>query len=415
MTAMEGSRFLGGAVRMTRRNTCDATVKPALVDESGWRLTETKIMTEDSLQKTPLHGSHVEWGGRIVEFAGWLMPVQFAGIIEEHVHTRTSCSVFDVSHMGRLRLAGGNCESFLNRICTRKLTTEPGRSFYTHVCKEDGGILDDVIVSCFDQTDWGVVCNASNHRKIADWLGEHRGDFDVTMTDETVSTAMVALQGPETLNLAQELVGTDLASIKRYRFVRYDLLGMPVVVYRSGYTGEDGFEAVMPASLASMLLPKLLGTPSSPHPQVRNAGLGARDTLRLEACYPLYGQDLTAETTPLEAGMERFVDMGKDFLGKAGLQGGGRPQRRLVYFQAASRRAPRHNYRIIAGGKDVGVVTSGSYAPSLQCGIGVGYVSVACPVGTEVVLKENDIEIAATVVAKPFYKKGTARKAVLSC
>jgi len=408
MTAMEGSRFLGGAVRMTRRNTCDATVKPALVDESGWRLTETKIMTEDSLQKTPLHGSHVEWGGRIVEFAGWLMPVQFAGIIEEHVHTRTSCSVFDVSHMGRLRLAGGNCESFLNRICTRKLTTEPGRSFYTHVCKEDGGILDDVIVSCFDQTDWGVVCNASNHRKIADWLGEHRGDFDVTMTDETVSTAMVALQGPETLNLAQELVGTDLASIKRYRFVRYDLLGMPVVVYRSGYTGEDGFEAVMPASLASMLLPKLLGTPSSPHPQVRNAGLGARDTLRLEAGMPLYGQELHEGVDPLTAGQGWCVDLTKDFIGvepMRKLKEQGLPSK-LVGLELEGRRIARQHHAIFAPSGKVGEVTSGTLSPTLEKSIAMGYVlSEHSTEGTELEVELGRKRAGARVVPLPFYKR----------
>jgi len=182
-------------------------------------------------------------------------------------------------------------------------------------------------------------------------------------------------------------------------------LGEKCIVSRTGYTGELGFELYISAAKVTELWRRILTDG-----RVKPAGLGARDTLRLEMAYPLYGQDLTEETTPLEGDKAPFVDLGKDFLGKPAMTAAGRPYKRLIYFAADSRRAPRHNYRIIAGGKDVGIVTSGSFSPSLGCGIGMGYVSVPCPVGTPIVLKENAVEVAATVTDKPFYKQGTARK-----
>lgn len=231
-------------------------------------------MTE-TLLRTPLYDTHVERSARLVEFAGWQMPVQFAGIIEEHIHTRTACSMFDVSHMGRLKLTGTDCESFLNRLCTRNLVgADVGRSYYSHMCREDGRVLDDLIVSRFE-SHWGIVCNGANREKIVSWLNKHNGGTDVRIKDETLATAMIAIQGPKTLAIAQEIVDTDLSSIKRYWFKTFTMIGMRITVYRSGYTGEDGFEVVVPAGIVKMLLPKLLGTKEKPHPIVKPAGLGA--------------------------------------------------------------------------------------------------------------------------------------------
>ena len=188
----------------------------------------------DTLLKTPLHDIHVAMGARMVEFAGWEMPVQFAGIVEEHNHTRNACSVFDVSHMGRLRIVGADAESFLNHICTRNLTgAEVGRSFYSHICREDGGILDDVIVSRFT-THWGIICNASNRDKIVAWLHKHAQGRDLQIADETTATAMVACQGPKTLEIAKELTGDDLTTLKRYHFTVRDLGPLQIITYRSG-------------------------------------------------------------------------------------------------------------------------------------------------------------------------------------
>ena len=230
------------------------------------------------LRRTPLHATHVEWGARMVDFGGWSMPLTFGGLIAEHNHTRTAASLFDVSHMGRLALRGDAAEALLNRICTRNLTNaEVGRSYYGHICREDGGILDDVIISRFEDR-WGVVCNGANREKIVAWLEKHREGTGVELADETTSTAMMAIQGPKTMEWADKITGRDLSGLKRYRFVTYEFLGMQIIVYRSGYTGEDGVEVVLPARAVPMLLHGALGSPEHPHQLIRPAGLGARDT-----------------------------------------------------------------------------------------------------------------------------------------
>jgi aminomethyltransferase len=269
----------------------------------------------EELLHTPLFNVHEQFGGRIVEFAGWAMPVQFVGIIEEHNHTREACSVFDVSHMGRLILTGEDCERFLNWICTRNLKDATvGRSYYSHICREDGGILDDVIVSRFEDR-WGIVCNASNRGKIVAWLEKHRAGRKVEIEDETFRTAMIACQGPKTMDLARELGVADLAALKRYHFAVRQLGAVSAVTYRSGYTGEDGVEIVIPSGICPFLIPRLLGTPEAPHPTIKPAGLGARDTLRIEAAMPLYGHELSEDWDSLTAGQAWCVDLEKDFIG----------------------------------------------------------------------------------------------------
>lgn len=363
----------------------------------------------ESLLRTPLYDIHVAHGGRMVDFAGWEMPIQFTGIVDEHKHTRTACSLFDVSHMGRLTLTGNDGERLLNRLCTRNLAgAEVGRCYYSHMCREDGGILDDLIVSRFENH-WGVVCNASNRDKIVHWIAKHAASTDVTVRDDTLSTCMIALQGPKTLEFAATLTQEDLTAIKRYRFRSLQLGPLSLTIYRSGYTGEDGFELVAPAGVAAAFAPQLLGTPESPHPIVRPAGLGARDTLRIEAAMPLYGHELKEDVDSLTAGQAWCVDLAKDFIGvepMRKLQEQGLP-RKLVGLELEGRRIARQGNAVKKNGGSVGEITSGTLSPTLGMSIAMGFVrSEHAHEGTEL-----EVEVSggryyrARVVALPFYKR----------
>ncbi len=362
----------------------------------------------DGLLKTPLYDIHVERGARMVEFAGWEMPVQYAGIVEEHNHTRTACSVFDVSHMGRLRFIGDGAESLLNRVCTRNLAgAEPGRSFYSHVCREDGGILDDVIVSRFTGH-WGMVCNASNRTKIVAWLHRHAEGTGVQIVDETLATGMIACQGPKTLELAKDIAGSDLSSLKRYHFTVRDLGPLQVVTYRSGYTGEDGLEIVLPAVLVKPLIPRLLGTVENPHRVIKPAGLGARDTLRIEAAMPLYGHELSEDVDSLTAGQAWCVDLTKDFIGGDALRRVNERglTRRLVGLEVEGRRIARQHFAVYRGPTAVGEVTSGTLSPTLGKSIAMASVlAEASAEGTKLEVEVGGKRVAARVVKLPFYKR----------
>jgi len=362
----------------------------------------------DSLLKTPLHQTHLDMGARMVEFAGWSLPISFAGIIEEHHHTRHACSVFDVSHMGRLTVTGSDSERFLNRICTRNLANaEINRSYYSHVCREDGGILDDVIVSRFEQH-WGVVCNGSNREKIVSWMKRHSDGLNVRLTDSTTATAMLAIQGPKTMDVARQVSGQDLSNLKRYRLTTFEFLGMTIAVYRSGYTGEDGVEVVIPAGAVGLLTPNLLGTKDAPHPVVRPAGLGARDTLRIEAAMPLYGHELTEEVDSLTAGQGWCVDLSQDFIGAQAMrerQERGLP-RRLVGMELEGRRIARQHFKVFHRGAEVGEVTSGTLSPTLDKSIAMAFVASAhADEGTTLGISMGGKQVAATVVPLPFYKR----------
>lgn len=374
----------------------------------GSSMDKRDSMTAQTPLQTPLHSTHIAWGARMVPFAGWEMPLQFTGIIEEHNHTRAACSLFDVSHMARLRLDGGDCEALLDRLCTRNLAgAELGRSYYTHMCREDGGILDDLIVSRFE-SHWGIVCNASNRAKIVAWLRQHAAGSDVDIKDETESTAMVALQGPQTLELLSSLVPEDLADIKRYRFKVFNLMGMSITVYRCGYTGEDGFEVVVSAGIAGMLMSKLLGRPDRPDPVVRLAGLGARDTLRIEAAMPLYGHELTEQLDSLTTGQGWCVDLSKDFIGADALRKleAEGLVRRLVGLELEGRRIARQDASVFSGDREVGCVTSGTLSPTLSKSIAMAIVNAEnAEESTVLEVTVGRGTVKAKVVKLPFYKK----------
>lgn len=364
----------------------------------------------EELLKTPLHDTHVAFGARMVDFAGWSMPLSYVGIQQEHEHTRTACSLFDVSHMGRLWLTGRDGETFLNRICTRNLAgAAVGRSFYSHICREDAGILDDVIVSR-DEEAWGIVCNASNRLKIISWLTRHAAGRNVQIADRTTATAMLALQGPRTIPLAEKITGQPLAGLKRYHFRHFDYLGQRVTVYRSGYTGEDGLEVVLPAGAVSVLLPFVLGTPESPHEVIRLAGLGARDTLRLEAGMPLYGHELSEEVDSITAGQAWCVDLSKEFIGAAALRQYVEKGRRygLVGLELEGRRIARQHAAVYGDGREIGEVTSGTLSPTLGRSIALAFVAARFhEPGTLLDVEISDKRVPAKVVPLPFYKRST--------
>lgn len=357
--------------------------------------------------KTSLNEFHKQYNGKMVEFAGWEMPVMYGSIVDEHNYCRNHVAAFDVSHMGRLRFRGHDAEAFLQKICTRNVgNMAAGVSRYGHVCRPDGGILDDVIVSRFPDH-FGMVCNASNRTKLLHWFQEHLHG-DVAIHDETFDTAMIAIQGPQAIELMSTLLKTDLRSMKRYHFVSGEMQGASFTFYRSGYTGEDGGELVLPAGLAPIASALFLMKSAELGMPVRLAGLGARDSLRLEAGMPLYGHELTEEWDSLTAGQKWCVDLSKPFIGRdamvkleaAGLK------RVMAGFEVEGRRAARQGTRILKDGEEVGVVTSGALTPTLGRVIAMGLIDARLAVvGTSVDMDLKGTNAPATIVPLPFYKR----------
>ncbi|NLX21511.1 MAG: glycine cleavage system aminomethyltransferase GcvT [Phycisphaerae bacterium] len=362
------------------------------------------------LKKTPLHSYHVQRGARMVEFAGWEMPLLYTGIVEEHQHTRRVASVFDVSHMGRIIFTGPEAKGLLQRVCTRQLgTAEVGQCCYGHVCNEDGGILDDVIISRYEDR-WLMVCNASNRDRVLAWLRQHAPQTGVQIDDITESTLMVAIQGPASLDMLSRKLPFPIAGLKRYRFLAGSYFGTRYTIFRSGYTGEDGAELILPASVAP-LLTGLLGGGDGGESGLRPAGLGARDTLRLEAGMPLYGHELHEATDSLSAGLPWCVDLNKDFIGRDRLRqiAADGPARRLVGLALEGRRIARQGATVVQADKPVGEVTSGTFSPTLQQSIAMAYVrsDLAKP-GSRIAVDLGGRVVPAVIVALPFYRRKTA-------
>jgi aminomethyltransferase len=369
-----------------------------------------------SLKKTPLADWHSAHGGRMVDFAGWSMPVQYGSIVAEHQATRTAASLFDVSHMGRLRIEGAGAAAYLDRLLTRQVIgMGPGKIRYSLVCNEQGGILDDVLVYHLQEHGGGLyyllVVNASNREKIVAWLQKQlaAGD-DVHLADRTCDTAMIAVQGPAALRCVEPLVGADLGGLDYYTGTETTVCGHPGLVSRTGYTGEDGCELIVPAAAAVEVWEKILahGREAGASP----AGLGARDTLRLEAAMPLYGHELNEQINPLQAGLAFAVNLeGRDFVGRAALLAAKQDQQQPVRvgLELAGRRAAREHYPVLAAGQPVGEVTSGTFSPTLQKPIAMAYVPpVHSAVGTELAVDIRGTAEPARVVKLPFYKRPVA-------
>lgn len=356
--------------------------------------------------RTPLYPWHVAHKARIVPFAGWDMPVQYAGVIEEHRAVRTGAGVFDVSHMARLSFGGPDALALLESVFTNSVAgMKDGQVRYGLLCQEDGGTLDDVLVYRWPYG-FAMVANASNREKVLAWLHRHAAGKNVQIQDQTDSTAMVAVQGPKAVELAAGMFADDVTKLKYYYATPTRYRDRGCVVSRTGYTGEDGFEVMLPADLGIPLWEELVGKEAVP------CGLGARDTLRLEAGMPLYGHELTEAIDPLQAGLGWAVKLDKgEFVGRQALQDmadlapGIRPTR--VGLELDGKRAAREGSTILAGETTpIGVVTSGSYVPWLGKSVAMGYAvpKYAFP-GARLLVDVRGTTIPAAVVPLPFYKR----------
>ena len=356
--------------------------------------------------RTPLYETHVRAGARIVEFAGWEMPVQYAGILDEHQAVRTRAGLFDVSHMGEVIFRGPKALEALNRVFTNDLSkVADGQAQYGCLCRESGGIVDDVVVYRRAADDLLVCVNAANRAKDFEWLRAHAGGADVS--NESDEWAQLALQGPLAPQILQRLTKVNLSAVKTYRFAPGEVAGIPSLVARTGYTGEDGFEVFCPSAKAPQLWAALMeaGRPEKLEP----AGLGARDSLRLEMAYRLYGSDMDDGTTPLEAGLAWVVKLDKgDFVGRDALvkqKEAGVP-RKLVGFTLTEPGIPRHGYPVLRDGRKVGDVTSGTKSPSLGIPVGLAYVPTALAAeGSTFAVEIRGRAVAARVVKTPFYTR----------
>jgi aminomethyltransferase len=371
-------------------------------------------MTTDAsttpLRRTPLYDRHVKAGGRMVPFAGWEMPVQYEGIAAEHKAVRTAAGLFDVSHMGELELSGQYAAQVVNYLITNDASKlSDGQALYTCACNEGGTILDDLIVYRRSETRWLIVCNASNVGKMRGVFAkaaDHHCDFD----DRSDRTALLALQGPKAWSILARS-GDDaarLAALKSFHFSDARVFGVACTLARTGYTGEDGAEIFCGWDDAPALWDALIA--NGKDVGVAPVGLGARDTLRLEARLSLYGNDIDETTNPLEAGLGWVVKMDKgDFVGRAALEAVKAKglARKLVGFEVTGRGIARHGYPLLdAGGKPVGVCTSGSPGPTVGKNIGLGYLpSEMSGIGTTFAVDCRGKAVEAVVVKTPFYKR----------
>lgn len=362
------------------------------------------------LKRTPFYDFHVKMGAKMVDFAGWEMPISYQrGIIHEHNQCRTSGAIFDVSHMGRIHLTGKPVPEFLDRVLTRRVSDqEVGQSRYSLICNPDGGVMDDVIISR-DRKNWILVCNSSNRERVVTHLTTIRRemDADIDIADQTEGSAMIAIQGPKVIErLGSKL--PDIKNLKRYHFSTVSMIIIKFMVFRSGYTGEDGIEIILPAKLASMALKMLGDRIGEEDATLQLAGLGARDTLRLEAGMPLYGHELTEKTDPISAGLEWAIDLSKHFIGADALrkikeQG---PARKLVGLELEGNRIARQGFAVYTGDQAVGEVTSGTLSPTLGKSIAMAYVaSGSAAEGTPLAVDLKGTKAPAKVVKLPFYKR----------
>ena len=333
------------------------------------------------LKRTPLRDFHAARGGRLVDFAGWEMPVQYRSILEEHKAVRRTAGLFDVSHMGEVDVRGPEAAKFLNHLVTNDVAKLfPGRVLYSPMCYASGGVVDDLLVYMRGAEDYFLCINAGNIAKDLAWIRECAVGFNVTITDRSDDYALLAVQGPRAAEIVQSLTGAKLGLVKYYHFAEATVAGVHCIASRTGYTGEDGFELYHAASEAVALATALLEAGQSRGLEL--AGLGARDSLRLEAGYPLYGHEITSEISPLTAGLAWTVklDKGTDFIGRAALvaekQNGA--ANKIVFFKTGDRRIVRADTPVLsADGATVGRVVSGTLSPILNEAIGSALVSTA--------------------------------------
>lgn len=373
-------------------------------------------MSEQTVRKTPLYDCHVASNGRIVDFAGWQMPIQYQGIMAEHKIVREHIGLFDVSHMGRIEIEGKAALQWIQNWITNDASKlEDGQALYSPICYPEGGIVDDCYVYRYAEGHYMIVVNASNREKDFQWFSDHIPEgLEDAATMHSLEAgdrlALLAIQGPKTRTLLSRLTDFDFSQVKHNQVFRTTLAGIAnCTLACTGYTGEDGFEIFVPSEHAAELWDKLLdeGKPE----QIAPCGLGARDTLRMEMKYPLYGQDIDQQSTPIEAGLSWTVKPDKgDFVGREAIvkQIQGKPPRRLIGFILEERGVARHGHKILSSeGEVVGEVTSGGFAPSLKKSIGIGYVPAKphlAKIGSQLFIEVRGKKIPAKVVRTPFYR-----------
>lgn len=359
----------------------------------------------ERLRRTPLYDAHVALGARMVPFSGWQMPIQYRGILEEARAVRSAAGVFDVSHMGRLDIRGTGSAAFLDQVFSSSVPRlRVGRGRYGVICNEEGGIIDDCILYRRGEQRFLLVPNAANAAAVVAWLTRWApGRARVAIEDRTSESAMLALQGPRAAAILAALTPTALAPVRPFAAVEATIAGAAGSLARTGYTGEDGFELIVPQGTATEVWGALVQGGAVP------CGLGARDVLRLEAGLLLHGNDMEASTNPYEAGLERFVDADREgYVAGEALRRtrDSGVARRLVGFQMTGRGIPRHGYAITDGSRAIGHVTSGGYSPTLDRSIGLGYVPTGyAPPGSRIEVDVRGRRVEAVVTTLPFYSR----------
>ncbi|HBE79110.1 MAG TPA: glycine cleavage system aminomethyltransferase GcvT [Firmicutes bacterium] len=362
------------------------------------------------MQTTPLFPIYLKYQAKVIDFHGWDLPVQFGGIIQEHLTVRNRVGLFDVSHMGEIMLKGPQAAEFLDYALTNQIATlRPGYIRYSPLCYDSAGIVDDLLVYCLDPTQFLLVVNASNTTKDLDWLENVSRSFEVTLENLSDQTAQLAIQGPHALRVLQQLTDAPLAGLKYYQFLPQVVLDgkFPVIISRTGYTGEDGFELYLKPDQAVSLWELIMHTGTAAG--IQPIGLGARDTLRFEAGLPLYGNELSQDISPLEAGLDRFVKFSKSvFVGREALlkqQTNGIP-RTLIGLEMIERGIPRSGCSVIKNNQPIGFVTSGSYAPTLAKNLAIALIQ------SEFNSPDSKLQIdirgkllTAKIIKLPFYSR----------
>ncbi len=363
-------------------------------------------MTDAPLRRTPLYERHAELGARLVPFAGWEMPVQYEGVREEHMAVRTHAGMFDVSHMGEVEVEGPGALAFLQRVLSNDVAAIGfGGAQYSCLCNEDGGVLDDLFTYRLGGDRYLLVTNSANHGSDLSWLGRWSRGFDVAVRDVADRYAMLAVQGPHARSIVAATLGIELPPRMRVAVVRIG--NRPALVCGTGYTGEDGVELLIDPEVAPPIWAELLDAGVVP------CGLGARDTLRLEVCFHLHGNDLSPERNPIEAGLgwccrEQTGFVGADAVARARAEG---TAEKLAPFRIEGPGIPRQGNPVLAGGEEVGVVSSGTFSPSLGIGIGMAYLrrDLAQP-GTGVEIDVRGKRRPARIASKPLYESPSSRK-----
>ncbi len=365
------------------------------------------------MKHTPFYEIHKELGARLIDFGEWKMPVQYSSIMEEHRTVRAALGLFDVSHMGEVTATGPQAAAYTQHLITNDISRcAVGQALYTAMCKPHGGIVDDLITYRLGENDFFFCVNAANTAKDFAWMKAVAADFDVTVENRSEDYAQLALQGPRAAGVLQGLVPAPLSEVGFYHFVQSEVAGVPALVSRTGYTGEDGFELYFDPSRARHVWEAIMNAGAGDG--IRPIGLGARDTLRLEMKFALYGNDIDESTDPLEAGLGWVVKLDKgEFIGRDALvaRRASGLSRRLVGFELLERGVARHGYRALdQEGNPIGEVTSGAFSPSLEKPIGMAYLKRGHGrPGTRFLVEIRKKKVPALVVKTPFYKPSAAR------